>query len=69
MSRKIIEEQLQKIRDAAAEGYDGEAHGAEKWLLQEFANFVAEYSTDTEVAEMASLVLTCVDIDFSRWYE
>jgi len=67
LGQKQIEARLAEIKAAAEEdaGYD-QAHNLEDKLHLDFIAFVAAFSTDTEVAAMAHLVLTSRQIPFPR---
>ena len=68
MDIQSITAQLNEIRVFADEADFECAHSHEASLAWEFIKYVASTSTDPKLAELAAVVLTSGEIEFSRYY-
>lgn len=68
MDKQYVMAELNEIRKYAVEGDFECAHSHEASLAWEFIKYVASTSTDTKLAELAAVVLTSGEIEFSRYY-
>lgn len=66
MNRQEIVKAVEHIKLVSSQGDDEEAHYEEDALRNKFISYLAERSDN--IGELAKIILSTKDLDFSRWY-